>query len=113
MAKELNFNTAKKRYLRVTLADEKNTVLLVGTPTKKVLGELFDVQDRLTSVEDEEVSMDLLDDLYSVCTAVLNHNKGGVKITREELEDILDLDDIILLFTAYMQFIGEETDKKN
>lgn len=113
MAKELNFNTTKKRYLRVTLADEKNTVLLVGTPTKKALSALFDVQDRLAAIESDEVSMDVLDDLYAVCATVLSRNKAGVEITQEQLEDLLDLDDIILLFTAYMQFIGEETDKKN
>ena len=113
MVKSLNFNNVKKRYLNVTLADGKNTVLMVGMPTKAAMSRLFAVQERMEEAKDDTVSEDLLDDLYAVCAAALSRNKAGMVIEQEQLEELLDLDDIMLFFNAYLDFVGEAATEKN
>ena len=113
MAKSLNYNNVKKRYLNVTLADAKNTVLMVGMPTKAAMSRLFAVQERMDEVEGTNLSEELLDDLYAVCAAALSRNKTGVVIHQAELEELFDLDDIMLFFDAYLDFVGEAASEKN
>ena len=52
MAKSLNFNNVVKQYLTVTLPDENNTRLLIGTPTKAVMDELLYFQSTLTELSE-------------------------------------------------------------
>lgn len=113
MSKPLNFNKTKKRYLTVTLADENQTTVMVCTPTKKVLSAILAIQDDITAAENGEVSEELLDDMYSICADILSHNKMGVKIEKELLDDIFDFEDITIFFNAYMDFIYEGTAGKN
>lgn len=114
MSKSLNFNNVKKRYLTVTLADEDQTTVMVSSPTKKVLSAIVGLKDTLTEVENNEnISEEALDDMYSLCAEVMSHNKGGIKIERELLEDIFDLEDITIFFNAYMNFVNEGTVGKN
>lgn len=114
MSKLLNFNNVKKRYLTVTLADEDQTTVMVSSPTKKVLSAIVGLKDTLTEVENNEnISEEALDDMYSLCAEVMSHNKGGIKIERELLEDIFDLEDITIFFNAYMNFVNEGTVGKN
>ena len=114
MSKSLNFNNVKKRYLTVTLADEDQTTVMVSSPTKKVLSAIVGLKDTLTEVENNEnISEEALDDMYSLCAEVMSRNKGGIKIERELLEDIFDLEDITIFFNAYMNFVNEGTVGKN
>lgn len=114
MSKTLNFNDVKKRYLTVTLADENNTTLMISTPTKRVLSAIVSLQDNIADVEKGGgVSVEALDDMYSVCAEIMSHNKGGVKVEKELLEDIFDFEDITIFFNAYMNFINEVTVGKN
>lgn len=113
MSKPLNFNKTKKRYLTVTLADENQTTVMVGTPTKRVLSAIISLQDDITNAENGEVYEEQLDDMYAICAEIMNHNKMGVKIEKELLEDIFDFDDIMTFFNAYMDFIYEGTAGKN
>ena len=110
--KTLNFNNAKKQFLTVTLADEKNTTLMIGTPTKAIMDDLVILQEKMTSVSDSE-SNEALNDLYSACARVMSRNKGGIKITQEYLFEVFDFEDIILFFNAYTDFIGEVVASKN
>lgn len=111
MAKSLNFNNVQKRYLTVTLADEKNTTLMIGTPTKAIMGELTRLQEGLEGVE--ENNAEATDALYEACAQVMSRNKAGITITADYLANIFDFEDIIIFFNAYMEFIGEITDSKN
>ena len=112
MAKMLNFNNVKKQYLNVTLADENNTVLMIGTPTKAVMTDLVLLQSGLESLSDGD-NDEALDDLYSVCARVMSRNKAGKKITKEYLEEIFDFEDIIIFFHAYVNFVSELSNAKN
>ena len=113
MAKPLNFNNIKKQYLTVTLADEKHTTLLIGTPTKAIMDELILLQSSLDTLVENETDTDAIATLYSACAKVMSRNKGGVKITEEYLANIFDFEDIIIFFNAYMDFISELSNEKN
>ena len=110
MAKTLDFKALKKQYLTVKLGDEKNTVLMVGTPTKTVLDSFLGMKDSLI---DGNVGDEAIEELYEVVAKIMSHNKGGVKITKEEIEALLDFEDIIVFVRAYGDFISEVTGSKN
>lgn len=110
MARSLDFNNIKKKYLTVTLADEAKTVLLVGTPTKALLDNLLSMQDSLT---DESLTDDAIDDLYEICAKILSRNKAGKVITTQTVQELFDFEDIIFFIRAYTDFISEVSGVKN
>ena len=113
MAKPLNFNNIKKKYLTVTLADEKNTTLMIGTPTKAIMDDLIVLKSSLEAIEEDGTDSAATDDLYTACAKVMSRNKAGVKISKSDLEEIFDFEDIMIFFIAYMDFISEVTSEKN
>ena len=112
MSKTLNFNNVSKRYLTVTFADENKTTIMVGTPTKRLLEELVNLESSITITNTED-DFGALDELYGVCAKLMNRNKGGVTITREFLEENFDYEDILIFLRGYMSFITEISNSKN
>ena len=112
MVKPLNFNKVQKQFLTITLADEKNTTLMICTPTKAIMDDLTRLQNGVESVNNKSDD-EAIDDLYDACARVMSRNKCGVKITKEFLADIFDLEDITIFFNAYMDFIDEVIASKN
>ena len=110
MSKSLNFNNIKKRYLTVTLPDEDQSVLMIGTPTKAVFDELLNMKDAL---EGESVTDDAINDLYEICAKIMSRNKTGRVITMETVQDLFDFEDIIIFVRAYTEFISEVSNSKN
>lgn len=113
MAKSLDFNKVTKHYLTVTLADEKNTVLMIGAPTKAIMDELLVLQNKLNTVTEAEATSEDMDDLYTVCAKLMSRNKAGKEITGEFLAPIFDFEDISIFVNAYMDFIDEVIASKN
>ena len=113
MAKTLNFNNVKKQFLTVTLADEKNTTLMISTPTKAIMDNLVLLQSTLEALSENETNIEATNDLYETCAKVMSHNKAGVKITAEYLSEVFDFSDIVIFFTAYMDFVSEVIASKN
>lgn len=106
--KTFDFNKRKKGFLTVTLPDNKKTVLLVGNPTKKITSELMSLYDSIDS-ENENV----IDDLYDICAKIMSRNKGGIEITKEYIEEILDIEDVTLFISSYSDFISSIYNEKN
>lgn len=95
---ELNFNQLKKTYLKITLNDKDQTVINVGAPTKKVY-------DMFLHATEEQ--------LYEVCTAVLNTNKEHKEFTQEEIESLFDYEDAKYLIKEYTVFTNMISKQKN
>ena len=110
MSKTLNFNNLKKRYLTVTLPDEAQSVLMIGTPTKAIFDELLNMKDAL---EGESVTDDAINDLYEICAKIMSRNKTGRVITMETVQNLFDFEDIIIFVRAYTEFINEVSNSKN
>lgn len=113
MAKSLNFNNIRKKYLTITLADEKNTTLMIGMPTKAVMDELVTLQSDLETISKGDNGTEVTEELYRSCAKIMSRNKGGIQITKEYIETIFDFEDIMIFFEAYMGFISEATNEKN
>ena len=114
MARTLDFNKVKKQYLTVTLADEKETTLIIGTPTKSIMNDVLALQEALDGYEGgESLSGDAMDDLYRACARCMSRNKQGIHISAEFLEDLFDFEDIVIFFNAYVDFIGDIASEKN
>lgn len=110
MAKTLNFNNIKKQYMTVTLADEKNTTLMISTPTKAILDEFVNMQEYIGG---DNVQSDAMEDLYEICSKIMSRNKAGIEITKEQIEEMFDFEDIMIFIKAYTDFIKEVTNRKN
>lgn len=110
MSRTLNFNNLKKRYMTVTFPNEEQTSIMINTPTKKILEEFVGMQ---SIVEDSSKQSEVMDAFYSVVAKIMSHNKGGVKITKDFLEEYLDFEDIMTFVQSYTEFIQEITNQKN
>ena len=110
MAKSLDFNALKKKYFTVKLADENETVLMIGTPTKAIFDSFLNIKDAL---EDDSLGDDAIDELYEIVAKIMSHNKGRVKVTKEEIEEFMDYEDVITFIRMYTDFISEVTGSKN
>lgn len=113
MSNTLNFNNLQKRYLTVTLADENNTTLMIGTPTKAIMNDLLVLQSSVETIREDDTNLEALDDLYGACARVMSRNKAGKKITKEYLEEIFDFEDVMIFFNAYINFVTAITNVKN
>jgi hypothetical protein len=113
MANVLNFNNIKKRYLTVILPDEKQTTLMIGTPTKALTSDINLIQTNFEKMNSDNGDADTFNELYSACAKVMSRNKAGIKITKKQLEIIFDLEDILIFFTSYVNFISELANQKN
>jgi len=113
MAKSLNFNMMKKKYLTVTLPGEKEKVLMIGLPTKGIMTSLLTLQSSLEMLGEDETDIDAMDMLYESCAKIMSRNKMGIPVDKETLEEALDIEDIIVFFDAYMEFVVEATNQKN
>lgn len=112
MSNTLDFNKIKKKFLTVTLADEQNTVVMIGTPTKAIMDELMFLKNSLEKMTDDadEATMS---ELYEACAKVMSRNKTGKKFEKEYLENLFDFEDIIIFFNAYMEFVSALSVEKN
>lgn len=107
--KSLDFNKVKKNYFTLVLNDENQTKLLLMTPTKKLLTELSEmVPDDVDNASEEDLT-----ELYNLSARLMSRNKQGIKITGEQLEDILDFEDLIIFMNAYTDFIVSLSNEKN
>lgn len=110
MAKTFDFNTLKKEYLTVRLKDDKKTVLMIGSPTKAILEEFTEINNRITY--DDGADKEAIEDLYKICAKVMSFNKGGIKVTVNQLANY-DLEDIMAFFNVYSEYMESVTSAKN
>lgn len=114
MAKILDFNSYRRPELILVMKDEKGTALHITTPTEQLVEELranlTELQRALTG-QDEEASRTV----YHLAAKLINCNLDGVTTTPEELAKkySLNLEDMAIFFTAYMEFIEEIQNAKN
>ena len=111
MGKTVDFNIRKKEYLTIKLNDEAKTVIMIGTPTKKILDRFIGINDTIDS--EGGADSEAINELYEVCAEVMSFNKGGIKITSDYLAEFFDLEDIMVFFKAYSEFMATLTSSKN
>lgn len=114
MANIIDFNSYRRPELIFVMKDENQTTLHVTTPTEQLVEELnanlAELQKTLMG-NDEAASRAV----YHLAAKLLNCNLDGVTVTGEELAKKyrLNLEDMTVFYTAYMDFIEEIKTAKN
>ena len=106
----LNFNNINKKKFTVTLNDSNNTTLILLNPTKRIMENLIEIHKSSESSSNE---IDPIDDIYYVCSEILSRNLNKVKISKEMVEDIFDIEDINILLEEYFKFVNNQIIEKN
>lgn len=109
---ELNFNKVEKHYLRITLFNEKAPIL-VGTPNKKLLDKIMAMDNVLKVKDDADLNDEQISDLYRISAEILSVNKTNRKISNKDLESMFDIEDLLLFFNTYMDFLDSVVNLKN
>lgn len=107
--KTLDLNKTKKQYFAVILPDKEQTKLNIKTPNKQMMDEITELQKILTECEEDEA----IEPLYEICSKIMSKNKEYKTITCKMLYDCLELEDLTLFLTSYLEFINEVAQTKN
>lgn len=114
MAKTLDFNSVQRPTLVLTMKDQEKTKIRVGTPKESLIEEL-----QTLSAELEEILKkgdgDSIQAVFDLAARLISCNRDYIKVTAEDLRDRykMDLEDLIIFFSAYLDFIGEMQNAKN
>lgn len=114
MAKSLDFNKINRPVLQLIMQDDEKTVIKVSTPSEALIEELEatlpEIQGIMTGSNKEAIEC-----AYELAAKLINYNRSFVKVTPEELRTKyhMDLESVVIFFSAYIDFIGEITNAKN
>lgn len=114
MAKIIDFNSYRRPELVMVLKDKHQTTVHITTPTKQLIDELSanltELQKALTG-QDATASRAI----YTLAAKLLNCNLDGLVVTPEELAKkyAMNLEDMAVFYSAYMDFIDEIKNAKN
>lgn len=102
MTKTLDFTI--KNYFNVVLDDGADTKLRVKTPTKALAQQMDAVNGAEFAAMEAEHQYDAV---YDLAAAILNLNADGIRIEREDIEDVLGIAEAWLLINTYREFTYE------
>lgn len=114
MAKTLDFNKVKRPVLQLIMQDENRTEIKVSAPTQSLVEELRDLLpelERVLAPGDKESAMAA----YDLAARLINCNRSLVSVTGEELRNKyrMDLESLLIFYSAYTDFISEIQNAKN
>lgn len=114
MAKNLDFNSVQRPTLVLTMKDAAKTKIRVSTPTEDIVEKLQTVSHELNEVlaNGDGASIRATFDLAA---QLISCNRDGIRVTAEQLRDEfnLDLEDLVIFFSAYIDFVEEISRAKN
>ena len=109
----LDFNNMKKASLEIILNDDRQTKIHLYTPSKKLLTELVRLSKGLSTITDDTIDIEDIDQLYAICAKVMSRNRENITISSDKLESIFDMEDLIIFLEAYIEFTTEIQASKN
>lgn len=114
MAKIIDFNAYRRPELIFVMKDDKGTTVHVTTPTEQLIKELranlHEMQTALTRQDAEASRL-----VYHLAARLMSCNLDGIALTGDDLAKKygLNLEDMAVFFTAYLEFIEELENAKN
>lgn len=108
---ELDFRKAKKQIMIVTLPNDEK--VLIRKPTKKIMDYLIGLSGQFEKLNEQDVGQETLDCIYDICAEIMSNNRQGKNISSDEISELLDIEDLIEFFQAYMEFINDVNSVKN
>ena len=114
MRKTLNFNDFVHPELLLTMRDEKQTRIRVSAPTVNLQEELrANLGSIRAALNGEDTGA--REALYEFAARLINCNYDGIIVTPEDLavKYLLDLEDLVVFYAAYLDFIDTIESEKN
>lgn len=114
MSKTLDFNSVQRPTLILTMMDEAKTQIHVSSPTEKLVEELQTISAELDEIL-REGDKDSINATYNLAARLISCNRDCVTVTAEELREKykLKLEDLVIFFSVYIDFIDEISEAKN
>ena len=111
----IDLNTVKRPTLTVTLMDEEKTTLHVKLPTFEMFKEMQNAADVVDAVEAGKGDEDSAVTLYHFLAKCLSCNREYKTVTAHELQNKygMELEYVILVYRAYINFIADVIKEKN
>ena len=112
--KTLDFNSLQRPCIRLTMADENRTEILVTTPTEALVEKLEAVGPELQAAC-KTGNREAINTIYELAAKLISCNRSGLAVSAEDLRDKynLDLESMIVFYKVYMDFINEIYNAKN
>lgn len=114
MTKTLDLNALDQPILEVKLRDANKTTFRLTAPTTKLVERLIAAKGELVGLAKtkDEKKLNALDELTA---DLMSCNADYITVTTEELRDTyrVTFADIVVIFSAYLDFINELTNAKN
>ncbi len=85
----------------------------VFTPTKSLRETFTFLGDALTKVANKTATDEDLDTMYDITARILSRNKQSITLSKSDLEERTDIEDITAILAAYIEFLTETVGSKN
>ena len=114
MPKTINFNNINRPYLRLIMQDDAQTTIDVTTPTEALVEELTAAAPELEGVL-ETMDANSIRAVYDLAARLISCNLMGLPVTVDDLRGKyrMNLDSLIVFFSAYVECVEELTNAKN
>lgn len=109
----LNLNTAKRPVFTLTLMDDAETTIHVKVPEMDLFKEIQAMASELDALNDG--SSDAQDAIYDITSRILSCNRENLTVTAGELRGKyrLGLEEVLLVYGSYTEFLTDIVQQKN
>ena len=109
----LNLNTAKRPVFTLTLMDDDETTLHVKVPEMELFKEIQAMASELDALNDG--SPEAEDTIYDITSRILSCNREKLTVTADELRGKyrLGLEEVLLVYGSYTEFLTDIVQQKN
>lgn len=114
MAKILDFNLHRRLTMIIILKDDKKTVLHLCAPVKSLTDKIQQIlPDMQTALSGNSTEASYA--VYDLAADLISCNLDGITVTRDELTKKfeMNLEDMLLFFERYLEFLEEIRSEKN
>jgi len=109
----LNLNTAKRPVFTLTLMDDAETTIHVKVPEMEMFKEIQGMSAELSALGDD--SPEAVDAIFDITSRILSCNRERLTLSAEDLRGKyrMGLEEVLLVFGSYMEFITDIVKEKN
>lgn len=111
----LDLNAVERTTLELTLRDDARTALSLTIPTEGLVNKLQGMGPELAKIQTGD--RDAVGMIYELAADLISCNTDFFTVTAEDLRDRskyrMDLESLLIFFSAYMDFINEVAGQKN
>lgn len=114
MQKNLNFNKVNRPTLLLTMPDEAQTQLKVGTPSEALIQELTERAPELENIM-KSGNKEAINEMYILAAKLISCNRDFIPVTADDLRGKygLDFEALVIFYSTYLDFIEAVNNEKN